>query len=56
MTLYEMLSLALSLLSLIVGGIAHYRITKISDTNNIGSLRQAAVGDDNRQAGRDIES
>ena len=56
MTIYEILSLVLSLVAIVVGGVAHYRITKISDTNDIGNLRQTVVGDGNRQAGRDIVS
>ena len=52
MTLYEALSLAVSVLSLILGATAHYRIS-MKDGNKIGRLNQSA-GSRSQLAGRDI--
>lgn len=52
MTPYEMFDLGLSLLALVVAGVAHVRITSYKKINKVGNLSQK--GSRNQQAGKDI--
>lgn len=56
MTLYEILSLVVAVASLIMSGSAYYQVTKIKDSNRIKTLNQNSFGDENHQAGRDINA
>ncbi len=54
MSTYEIISLIIATVSLIVGGVANIRINKLSDSNKIRNQKQNISGNNNNQAGRDI--
>lgn len=53
MSTYEIISLAIGVLGLILGGVANLRISIYKSSNKVGGLFQG--GSNNQQAGRDIK-
>ncbi len=49
---WEIVNFILGILALVVGGVAHVRITSFKSKNKVGDMSQS--GSHNQQAGRDI--